>query len=148
MPKNYFQILQMLWLVLSFTPIIVLVVMVVVAQNTAPQADFKGLFDYLAAVLSVAGVSSSGIVYNQILSPYKSGDLTQKLFGFRSATIVKAAILEGSSFFCAIAYFLTQSTWLLPIPIAIMVWMFMQRPSRQKFAAEMEVSESDIQHLS
>jgi hypothetical protein len=147
MQKNYFQSLNIVWLAITSAPIIVLIVLTVIAQGSAPQADLKGLFDYLAAGLVVSMVFGSSMVYTQMLNQHKNGDLAKKMQGFRTATIVKGAMLEGSSLFCAIAYFLTQTIWLLPIPLAIFLLMLMQRPTRERFTNEMEVSASDISDL-
>jgi hypothetical protein len=147
MQKNYFQSLNLVWLAISGAPILILIALTAVVQGSAPQADFKGVFDYLAAVLAASMVFSSSMVYNQMLNQYKTGDLIKKLTGFRISSIVKGAMLEGASLFCVVAYFLTQTSWLLPIPLAIFLLMLMQRPTRERFMNEMEVSANDISDL-
>ncbi|MGB7394701.1 MAG: hypothetical protein WA913_09935 [Pricia sp.] len=99
------------------------------------------LFIYLVPVAAVAGYFLSQWVFRkQIQSISKNRPLLQKLEKYQKALLIKYALLEGPGFLAVIAYYLSGNALHLVIAIALIVYLFVQRPTVEKIKADLPLS--------
>ena len=99
------------------------------------------LFIYLVPVAAVAGYFLSQWVFRkQIQSISKNQPLSQKLEKYQKALLIKYALLEGPGFLAVIAYYLSGNALHLVIAIALIVYLFVQRPTVEKIKADLPLS--------
>jgi hypothetical protein len=53
-------------------------------------------------------------------------------------------MIEAGVMTAAIGYFMTRMAWLLPIGAGMLVWMLLQRPTRNKVLTELDLTPDEI----
>jgi len=71
----------------------------------------------------------------------------EKFNDYRSACITRWALLEAPSLFSLILFFLTGNYIILVVGVAIILLFFTTRPSLQKVASDLGISETEIENI-
>lgn len=101
---------------------------------------------YIVPVFTVAGVFASKKVFQQKLKDcIAKPNLKEKLDNYRSALILKFALIEGSSFFALIAYFFTGKLLYLGFAGLLLVVLISYRPSKEKLIIDLELNQIEKQ---
>jgi peptidoglycan/LPS O-acetylase OafA/YrhL len=96
----------------------------------------------------LGGIAASLILTKNRLAVIKGrSSLTEKLIDYRSAVVVKLALLEGPAFFAIVSYLLTGDPLFAGIAAFMIVLFFINRPGREKLAQDLELSQKDIDFL-
>jgi hypothetical protein len=139
MPQNYFQSLTILWFALMLGQIIFLIIFRFVIP-VEPIPELQGMLEYIACAAMVGAMMVSPIIYKQLIDKAQHQDLAAKKVTYRTANIIKGAMLEGANLFCIIAYGMTQTYWLLFVILGGLTWFYLQMPSRLKFINEVSLT--------
>lgn len=73
--------------------------------------------------------------------------LRQKLAQYQTALIVQCAIIEGPALFAIISFKLTVSIYPLVLAVALIGFLFLQRPSKTKIEAALNLSREEKMEL-
>lgn len=131
---------------------VVLLGLLALVINTVVGIDFKidlpSELQYLAIAYIVFTFFISGYVFKQRLSKVDAAmSLVEKVGEYRSAAIIKYAIVEGASLLLATAYLVTGS-YVYFILFGVTVGYFLYvRPTKEEMIDELNLSYADQQKL-
>jgi len=111
----------------------------------ADSGDLDRIFTIVVPLFVLAGITTSLVLTKTRLTQIREkGSLNEKLTEYRSAFIVKLALLEGPSFLAIVCYLLTANPLFLGLAVFMIVLFFINRPTREKVSAELELHQHDI----
>lgn len=111
------------------------------------EAD-EMLLVVIALVFAFAQFMLGTTLFNKRLQEIKMNDaLEDKLSAYRSAFIIRMALLEGAGFLAVVLYMLSASYFLLGIGLALLFAMLLVRPVRSKVASDLHLSSKERQSL-
>lgn len=97
------------------------------------RMDPQAIFIYLVPIVAVAGYFLSQVLFKKQIQAISSEEqLSAKLGKYQSASLIKYALLEGPGFLALIAYFWSGNALYLVIAIALVAYLFVQRPTAEK----------------
>lgn len=138
--NQFFKQLTILWLALMISPLMILVVFFVISQDIPPNIELQGIFEWIALAMFFLALLSTQAIYPILLKKAKDAENQDlKMQSYQSANIIKWVLLESSSLFTAVAYLLTQTQWLIALVLGMAFWMFLQRPTPEKYRNEVEM---------
>jgi hypothetical protein len=144
MKTNYFQMLNMLFFALFLAPFMLLVVMSVITQDPA-EPSLRGTIDVIFGGLNIGLLVLSQLVYGMFIQKARqTPSVKDKMQQFLTANLVRVAMIEAGVMTAAIGYFMTRMAWLLPIGAGMLVWMLLQRPTRNKVLTELDLTPDEI----
>lgn len=98
-----------------------------------PRMNRQDLFIYIVPVVAAAGYFLSQFLFRkQLQTIQREEELPAKLSKYQSASLIKYALLEGPGFLALIAYYLSGNALYLVIAIALIAYLFVQRPTADK----------------
>lgn len=141
--REYFKALKIVHIALMagivFFAVIVFVLLQILQEPFGTE-EINGILYYVVPVFVIAGVLASNFLFKARLkkSVVETG-LKNKLDSYRSALIVKYALIEGPAFFCIVSYQMTANTLFLVITIFLLVVFWTFRPTKGKAILELEL---------
>lgn len=107
--------------------------------------DIEKIFTMLVPVLIISGLLVGKLVYDKkIQAAQGNKTATEKLESYRSAVIVRCALLEGPVLFAIISYLLTGKDMLLLFAIGGILLFLLLKPTKAKAASELQLSEAEF----
>ncbi len=101
---------------------------------------------YVVPVFAIAGIIASNLVFKQKLKEcIAQPNLKDKLNCYRSALIIKFALIEGSSFFALVAFLLTGDLLYLGFAAILVVVFITYTPSKEKSIVDLELNPTEKQ---
>lgn len=101
---------------------------------------------YVVPVFAIAGIIASNLVFKQKLKEcIARPNLKEKLNCYRSALIIKFALIEGSSFFALVAFLLTGDLLYLGFAAILVVVFITYIPSKEKSIVDLELNQTEKQ---
>lgn len=101
---------------------------------------------YVVPVFAIAGIVASNLVFKQKLKEcITRPNLKEKLNCYRSALIIKFALIEGSSFFALVAFLLTGDLLYLGFAAILVVVFITYTPSKEKSIVDLELNQTEKQ---
>lgn len=101
--------------------------------------------------IGIAGYLSGKILFKkklqQINSESQSLSLSEKFNDYRSACILRWALMEFTTLLCIILFFVTGNNMLLLLAGALVLAFITTRPSLGKVATDLNVSETEIEQM-
>lgn len=130
---------------ISATPIILGFLFYFNAQE--PKFSTSGSDDMFLAIVPLVALASiflGDFIFKKILGsiPEASG-LRDKLNKFQTASILKYVLLEGASLFSIVIFSNTQNLVYLTIGIILILYLFIQRPTKQKIENNLNLKGTD-----
>lgn len=96
---------------------------------------------YIIPTIAIISVFGSSYIFKMRLVALKDKtDLNAKFLDYRSALIVRWALLEGPSFLAIVAFILTGNYLLLSIAALIILFFIFIMPSKSKLESDLELS--------
>lgn len=93
----------------------------------------QNLFIYIVPVVAAAGYFLSQFLFRkQLETIQREEDLHDKLNKYQSVSLIKYTLLEVPGFLSLIAYYLSGNALYLVIAIALIFYLFVQRPTADK----------------
>ncbi len=121
--------------------------MIVMSLIQGEKTD-SDVFIYIIPAIFVVSIVFGHFIFTTLLKNIKQkDDLSKKLQGYLSASIVRFALIEGASFLCSIAYFLEHNFWFLVLNIILILYFIYLNPTRQRITTELDLSRDEALEL-
>ena len=143
-PQGYIKSLKIIHLALVIGQIMFLVISVIINRMIGPMysgdKSMNTLLFYVVPLLTIGCVVVSMMFYKSKISQvHESDDLDIKLSVYRSANIIRFALLETPSFLAILAYLFSGNWIFLMYMVIIVVFFFVFRPTIENFSKEMKL---------
>jgi len=145
--KEYFRSLQIVHLALllgisSFT-IIVFFLNYSGGLNIG-DGNLNCIFQYIVPAMLVCCLIASNLINKSKINKIKQKtNLLDKLGDYRSAFIIKFALLEGPAFFAIVVFLLTANEVYLIYILPIIILFIILRPTKDKIIMELELNNDE-----
>ena len=105
-------------------------------------SDRNGIpFDIIVPILVIGGIVASYFIFNTLLKSAKNkSNLKEKLVSYRSAMIVRFALLEGPSLFSIIIVMITGNIMFFIYTLLIIGFFLYYRPTKESITNELELN--------
>ncbi|MEL6391732.1 MAG: hypothetical protein AAFY36_06820 [Bacteroidota bacterium] len=146
--KNYWTTLRiihgsLLLGVLSFGAVIYFVV-----QPDQQDPELTKLFNYLIPGLFIAVILVSILFLNRKLAEIRAmDDLPYQLNTYRSLNLIRWALAEGVTIFSLVGFLLTGDTNVLILAGLGFVYLFFQRPDKNRMVKELNFNNQEVRQL-
>ena len=148
--KNYFSALNILFIALFIGQTIYFFVGLYMIQS-ANIDGFGGLntvFMFITPIVVLSIILASKFIYTKLVTEFnKSSSLDQKLVSYRTTNLIKLALLEGANIFNISIMIITANYFFLALFIIIIVLFFFNKPNKEKFIMDYEVSANDTLNI-
>ena len=148
--KNFFQTLNIIFIALFSGQTIYFVVGIFLIQsgNIDGFGGFNTIFMFITPVVVLSSILASKFIYSKQVAEFdKSLSLENKLVSYRTANIIKLALLEGANIFNISIMIITANYFFAALFIIIIALFFFNRPTNEKFIMDYEVSADDALKL-
>ena len=106
--------------------------------------DISNPFHLIAPILMLSCISMSSLLFTKKMEEAKSlTGLSSKLEHYRSAIILRSALLEGANLICIIFYFLEQNYFFLVLFFIGLGAFLLIRPSEEMFREKYRLTEEE-----
>jgi len=106
-------------------------------QNT----EFASTFKLVVPVIALGGLLGGFFVFKMLVSKARgAGDVFAKLAMYRSAFLVRAALLEGSALLAIVAFYLTKDLLFMGVAIVLIFIFAFLRPTASGVIQDLELS--------
>jgi hypothetical protein len=150
-PQDFFKTLRTIYLALLTGQVLFLLVSVYLVMMTGFDAglqDLKDVFLILVPVFVAGGYLGGRMLFKNSMNTAKSrASLAEKLADYRSASIVRYALLEGPLMLSIIAYMITTEISFLVISIFIIAIFLTLMPGIAKVSADLELNSDEERQL-
>lgn len=138
--KAYLKLLVIIHLALAFAQTVFAAVSFAQHQKTKMIVDPANDFMFIPFIATLAMAFFMGpFLYKKLLGQATGKPLAVKLNQFKSAIIVRYALLEGASMFGIVIYFLSGNFFYLLISGLIIVYFFTLRPTKEKIEKDLNL---------
>ncbi len=148
--RNFFQTLNIIFIALLSGQTIYFFVGIFLIQsgNIDGFSGFNTIFMFITSVVVLSSILASKFIYAKQVSEFdKSLPLENKLVSYRTANIIKLALLEGANIFNISIMIITANYFFAALFIIIIALFFFNRPAKEKFIMDYEVSADDALKL-
>jgi hypothetical protein len=149
--KDYFRTLQIIFFALIAGQVVFCLIVFFLIRTgdfNAELQDLKNIFFIIVPVFVIGGYLGGRMLFkNSMKAAQNKAALSEKLEDYRSASIVRYALLEGPSMLAIISYLLTGEISFLVMAAFIIAIFFTILPTPQKAAADLELDLNDEQKL-
>lgn len=99
------------------------------------------IFVYIVPTLAMFGYFVSKFIHRKLLGNLSDKEgLSAKLSGYQAASLVQYALIEGPALIAIFAYFQSGTALYLVIALALLLYLYAQRPTRKRILEEMPLS--------
>jgi len=144
--RNYFSTLNILFFALLSGQTIYFFVGLFMIQsgNIEGFGGMNTTFMFITLVVVLSSILASKFIYTkQVISFDKNLPIEKKLASYRTANIVRLALLEGANIFNISVMIISASLFFAALFIVTIVLFFFNRPTKEKFIMDYEVSADD-----
>lgn len=112
--------------------------------NYPGSAELKDIFIYIVPLFVIGGMVGSNIIFkSRLKEPKKMTKLPDKMAYYRSALIVRYALLEGSAFFAIVVHLITGDLLFLGMAGLIILNLIIIKPTIEKAVNDLELDPND-----
>jgi hypothetical protein len=148
MQNSFLKTMRIIFFALLAGQIIFMAVAFFTVNNNPPQSQSDDLFNIIVPVAIGLGLFISGMLFKQLLGKIKNdASFEKKLEAYRSAMIIRYALLEGPSIFSTVAYLLSGNIIFLAFSGVMILAFLMNMPSRNKAAQDLNLSSIEADKL-
>jgi hypothetical protein len=105
------------------------------------ETDTKNVLLYVVPVAALIGYFGSQFLFKKLLMRITDTDsLEEKLKKYQSASHLKYALIEAPAFLALFAYYNSGNALPLVIAVCLLVYLFVQKPSKQKILMEIPLT--------
>ena len=144
--KNYFQTLNIIFIALLSGQTIYFFVVLFMIQsgNIDGFGGLNTIFMFITPIVVLASILASKFIYTKQVTEFdKSLSLEDKLVSYRTANIIRLALLEGANIFNISIMIITANYFFAALFIIIIALFFINKPTKEKFIMDYEVSAND-----
>jgi hypothetical protein len=114
------------------------------AELTDEMNSMNDIFRIMVPAFIIGGLFTSELLFKTLLKKInQKTDLKERLIGYRSALIIKYALLEGPSLFAIIAFLVTSNLVFLGLSGFIILMFLTNRPTRFRAINDLLLNPSD-----
>ncbi len=149
MQRGYLKQMQVLFVAITISPMIFMAT-VLFMQNGEQQVEtnYEHPLVYAAVIASTFLLIGSNLIYRFRTPALKQKEiLAQKLEGWRSIFIMRVAMIEAAALINLVFLFTTGFDLFLYLAVAIIVYQFINLPSRSKIKNELDLNEEEASSL-
>jgi len=147
--KEYFKAMQIVYYALIAGQVLFALLsfyLIRTGSFDGEQSELRNIFIYIVPVFVVGGLFGSNIMFKKALAEAKRKPrLVDKMAYYRSALIIRYALLEGPSFFGIVVYLITGDYLFLGMSGLIIAVFFTLKPGPDRAVNDLELS-SDETH--
>jgi len=145
--KQYFRSLQIIYFTMIAGQIMFAVITFFLIHSKSIDKgaqELKEIFVYIVPFFVIGSLVGGNVFFRKMMNTYRSSDdLIKKMTGYRSALIVRYALLEGSTLFSIIVYLVT-GYWLFLLIAGLMVLIFLiLKPTIERAVTELELNANE-----
>ena len=108
------------------------------------ETAVKELLLIMLSIFAIAAFLASHLLFKMRINAIrKIADLPRKLRYYRSAIIIRFALLEMAFFMSLIAYLLLSEILFLVLAGLVLLWFVMQRPTVQKISTDLNLTHEE-----
>jgi hypothetical protein len=147
---NYFSTLNILFFAFLAGQTIYFFVGLFTIQsgNIGEFGGLNSIFMFVTPVVVLSSILGSKFIYTKQVTEFdKSLSLENKLVAYRTANIIKLALLESANIFNITIMIITANYFFAALFIVIIILFFFNRPTKEKFIMDFEVSSDDALKL-
>jgi len=143
---QFFQ-LRLIWIALIAGQVLFLLAIVFIAQP--PVADLPALpLEWIVPFLSLSTSLISEWVYRKLVGQaVEKPQLADRLASYRTALLIRGALLEFGGLFAMVMFLITQTTWVLAFAALPIAFMVAKVPSLANVESELSLSQSEADQL-
>ncbi len=149
--KEYFKGIRIVHFALVAGQVFFALITLFLLQVGKLDMEGQGLinvFIFILPLFVVAGIIASQVMFKIKLKEVKKKiNLSEKLIDYRSALIVRYALLEGPSFFAIVVYMFTGELMFLGMAVLIILIFLFISPSVEKAGNDLELGQKEKQML-
>jgi len=109
-----------------------------------PGPDVDKILVLVVPIFALIGSYASNFIFRKKLNEIrKKSSLKEKMEEYRSALIIRLALIEGPSFLTVVAYLLTGNYLFLGLVVALLIVFFIYAPKQSKFIADLELTKTE-----
>lgn len=142
--QEYFKTLLILHLALSMGPVffgLITTFLILGGVISNDATDLNTIFLYLIPIITISGLLSSIWVYKMKLRGLKEEkDFKTKMTNYRSALIIRYALLEGAAFFAILAVILTCDLLFLAFAGLMIILLILWRPTKKLVISDLKLN--------
>jgi len=147
--REYFRALRIIYFAIIAGPTIfgLIAFFLIKSGNFEPEMNsLHKIFVYIVPAFAITGILGSTRIFKSQLSPLRQKkELTGKMEGYRSALIVRYALIEGPAFFAIVVYMLTGIPMYLGIAGLVLLSFLTLKPTAGKAAIDLELNPDEKQ---
>lgn len=111
--------------------------------------SMKDFFQVIVPLLFIASVTASQILFKYKINSIQShDDLSLKMNAYRTAFIIKCAVLEAPVLLSIVAYFLTSDALFSILSAVMIAYFIMQHPNASKMKEQLMMNETEKRSMS
>lgn len=138
--KNPIKTLSILHLALLAGPLLAATIFYLNTEIQMNGSSGDDIFIYVFPIIALGGVFASTFLFKIMLNNLKNTeDLQKKLAGYQTASLIKWALLEGPALLNIVWFATTGNLLFLTIAGVLLLFLFMQRPTKLKMENELEL---------
>jgi len=144
--NGYLKTLQILFIGLFTGPILFLGVCLFIQSGNQPveQTGQSPLF-FIAIGFAVIGIMGSRALYSSRIAKIQEMDnVKQKLENFRTAFIIRLALIEGPTLLCIVGLLVEEQQIFLYVAIVLILAQALNYPTKSKVANDIQISEAEL----
>lgn len=148
--KQYFNILRILHLALNAAVIAFAVVIhfVMLPSSGLKPAGSSDLLVYIAAGYMTFAISLGYWLFGSQLKTAKAAtSLSDKLNTYRSANIIRWALLEGAALMALVFYFVSGKILLVAIAGVALLLLGLLHPTQMRLKEDLDLSQTELDRL-
>ena len=148
MQNSFLKTMRIIFFALLAGQIIFIAVAFFMVTNNPPQSQSDDLFNIIVPVAIGSGLFMSSLLFKQMLAKIKKDDsFEKKLEAYRSALIMRYALLEGPSIFSTVVYLLSGNIIFLAFSGVMILAFLMNMPSQNKATQDLNLSSIEADKL-
>jgi hypothetical protein len=144
-PKTFFKTLSIIFFALLTGQVLFALVVFSLAKHPhfTLTADNDPLF-FISPILTISSAIAGIFVSRQIIAKLAEKEtLAQKLAGYQTAIIIRAALSEGPAMLCIVSFMMRENFLFLVIAGLNILYFISFRPSRRKMEEDLNLSYED-----
>jgi len=148
--KQYFKTLQIICFAIMASQLIIAGVAYLKVKNSyevIPTIPERKIIYILSAFIFILFIGSRMLYNNKLKKLNTHADFHKMLMEYRSASIIRFALLEAASFISSIIYMLSHELAFIGIALLLFGYFFTIIPSRIKAETELDLEFEDKKRL-
>lgn len=116
---------------------------------TPQMREQERLFQVISIVFAAAGVLGGSILFKKKLQEIRNSNNTvvEKFSAYRSASIIRWAMLEGPCIFCLVGFLLIGNYAFMALAGVLILLFAMTSPTGDKVASDLGISQQELDQL-